>query len=160
MDRENIKSVEKILTEGTGIDCRLQVAVRCNQHAHVDGERLAAPDAFKLSLLQHTKQGDLHLNGKVANLIEKNCSTVGRLKASNAPLQGPGEGAFLMAKKLRCNQRRRNSSTVHADECSRCTIRSFVNRTSNQFLSGSGFTRNEHGGISRSDFRDLRQHLA
>src|SRR5580658_2316273 len=160
MDWKNIKSVEEILTERTGIDCRLQVAIRRGQHAYVDGERLAAPDAFKLSLLQHTKQGDLHLHGEVANLIEKNCSPVGRLKASDASLQRPGEGAFLMAKKLGCNQRRRYSSTVHADECSRRTIRSFVNGTSNQFLSGSSFTRNEHGGISWSDFRDLREHLA
>src|ERR1700730_11405583 len=160
MDWKNIKSVEEILTERTGIDCRLQLAIRCDQHAYVDGERLAAPDAFKPSLLQHTKQGDLHLNGKVANLIEKNGSSVGRLKASNAPLQGPGEGAFLMAKKLGCNQRRRYSTTVHADERSRRTIRSFVNCTSNQFLSGPGITRNEHGGIGRGDFFHLRQHLA
>src|ERR1700722_11170623 len=119
MDWKNIKSIEEILTERTGIDCRLQVAIRCDEHAYVDGERLTAPDAFKLSLLQHAEQGDLCLDGKVANLIEKNCSTVGRLKASNAPLQGPGEGAFLMAKKLGRNQRRRNSPTVHADERSR-----------------------------------------
>jgi hypothetical protein len=93
MDWKSIESVEEILTARTGIDRRLQVAVRCNQHAYVDGERLTAPDAFKLSLLQHTKQGDLHLDGKVANLIEKNGSSVGRFKASNAPLYGPGEGA-------------------------------------------------------------------
>jgi hypothetical protein len=86
MDWKNIKSVEEILTERTRIDRRLEIAVRCGQHAYVDGERLTAPDAFKLSLLQHTKQGDLHLDGKVANLIEKNGSSVGRFKASNAPL--------------------------------------------------------------------------
>jgi len=47
---------------------------------------LTAPDAFKLPLLQHEEQGDLCLDGKVANLIEKNGSSVGRFKASNAPL--------------------------------------------------------------------------
>jgi hypothetical protein len=31
MDWKNIKSVEEILTERTGIDCRLQVAIRCDQ---------------------------------------------------------------------------------------------------------------------------------
>src|ERR1700680_4580285 len=119
MDWKNIKSVEEILTERTGIDCNIQVEVRCGQHSYVDGERLTASDAFKLSFLQHTKQRDLHLDGKVANFIEKNGSSVGRFKASNASLQGPGERAFLMAKKLRCNQRRRNSPAVHADERSR-----------------------------------------
>src|SRR6202035_5579251 len=113
MDWKNIKSVEEILTERTGIDCRLQVAVRCDQHAYVNGERLAAPDAFKLPLLQHTKQSDLHLDGKVANLVEKNGSSVGRFKASNAPLQGPGERPSLMAKKLRCNQRGQISPQVN-----------------------------------------------
>jgi hypothetical protein len=32
---------------------------------------LTAPDTFKLSLLQHAKQGDLRLDGKVANLIQE-----------------------------------------------------------------------------------------
>ena len=86
MDWKDIKSVEEILTERRGIDRRLQIAVRSDQHAHVDGKRLTAPDAFKLSLLQHAEQGDLHLDGKVANLIQKNGSAVGRFKASNAPL--------------------------------------------------------------------------
>src|ERR1700720_1782516 len=106
MDRKNIESVEEILTEGTGIDCRLQVAVRCGQHAHVHGERLTAADAFKLPLLQHAEQGDLRLDGKVANLIQKNGSSVGSFEASNAPLYCPGEGAFLVAKKFGRNQRR------------------------------------------------------
>jgi hypothetical protein len=86
MDWKNIKSVEEILMERTGIDCRLQVAIRCDQHAYVDGARLTAPDAFKLSLLQHTKEGDLHLDGKVANLVKKDSTSVGRFKAPNALL--------------------------------------------------------------------------
>ena len=86
MDWKNIKSVEEILTERAGIDRRLQVAVRCDQHAYVDGERLTAPDAFKLSLLQHAKQGDLRLDGKVANLIQEYRAAIRRFKASNAPL--------------------------------------------------------------------------
>ena len=106
MDWENIKSVEKILTERTGIDGRFQVAVGCRQHPHVDGKCLAAPDAFKFMLLQHAKQGDLRFHGKIANLIQEDRSTVGRFKASNAPLQCPGEGTFLVPEKLGQDQRR------------------------------------------------------
>ena len=86
MDRKNIKSVEEILTKRAGVDCRLQVAVRCDEHAHVDGKRLTAPDTFKLSLLQHAEQGDLRLDGKVANLIQEYRAAIRRFKASNAPL--------------------------------------------------------------------------
>jgi Nucleotidyl transferase AbiEii toxin, Type IV TA system len=41
---------------------------------------------WKLQNLQHAEYGDLRLDGKVANLIKKNGSCVGRFKASNAPL--------------------------------------------------------------------------
>jgi hypothetical protein len=86
VDRKDIKSIEEILTERPGIDRRSQIAVRCGQHSHVNGKRLAAADAFKLSLLQHAKQGDLRLDGKIANLIQEYRAAIRRFKASNAPL--------------------------------------------------------------------------
>ncbi len=86
MDWKYIESVEQILTESTGIDSRFQIAVRRGQHSHIDGKRMAAADAFKLALLQHSKQSDLRLRGKVANFIEENGSPIGRFKASNTPL--------------------------------------------------------------------------
>src|SRR6266852_9843345 len=99
MDWKYIESVEQILTESTGIDSRFQIAVRRGQHSHIDGKRMAAADAFKLALLQHSKQSDLRLRGKVANFIEENGSPIGRFKASNTPLYCPGEGALLVPAK-------------------------------------------------------------
>lgn len=50
MNWKDIKSVEEVLTKGLGIDGRLQIAVRCDEHPNVNGKWLTAADAFKFAL--------------------------------------------------------------------------------------------------------------
>src|SRR5580693_5681656 len=80
--RENVKPIKKVLAERTGSNGSFQVAVRCRKHSHVDGNRLAAHDPLEFSFLEHPQQGNLYLGREVADLVQKNSSTLGGLEAT------------------------------------------------------------------------------
>src|ERR1700757_4001547 len=100
--------------------------------------------SLKLALLQHAQQCDLGVHREIADFIEKERPAVSGFKPPHASLQGASEGAFLVPKKLRGNQRLRDGGAVHADERSRCAVRSPMERTRNQFFPRSGFTEDEN----------------
>ena len=74
----------------------LQVAIRRGDDTNIHRDRLAAPDAFEFPLLKNSQQSDLRLQRKLANLVQKDRSAVGRFKTAEAPLQRAGEGALFM----------------------------------------------------------------
>src|SRR5580700_2010280 len=115
--------------------------------------------SLKLALLEHTQECDLGFHGEIADLIEEERPAVSGFKPPHTPLQGTSEGAFLVPEKLRGNQRLRDGGAVHADEGSRCAVRSPMKCASNQFFTRSGFAQDENGRIRRCNFCHLLQHL-
>src|SRR5882762_9114141 len=109
---ENVKPIKKILAECTRAYSGFQVAVRCSKHAHVDRNRLAAPDPLEFSFLEHSQQSNLHLGQEFADLVQENRSTIGGFEPTSASLNRPGKGTFLVAEELGSNQRRRNCRTI------------------------------------------------
>src|ERR1700688_73537 len=90
---------------------------------------------FESRIRRHTKY-----EVRITDLVQEDRSTICRFKTPRAPLQSAGECAFLVSEQLGRNERVRNRRTVHGYEYSRRTIRAFMNRTRDQFLSGSGLT--------------------
>jgi len=117
VDWKDIKSVEEILTERTGIDCRLQVAVRCDQHAHVDGKRLTAPDAFKLfaPAAREAARSAPRWKGRQSH-PEKWFHRRLLQSVQCAFVRCPGEGAFLVAESSDVISEGENRCTVNANE--------------------------------------------
>src|SRR5579863_9023974 len=120
---------------------------------------MIASYALKLTLLQHAQERDLRLHREIADFIKEKCPAVSGFEPPHASLQGTREGALLVSEKLRGNQRLRDGRTVHADERSRCAVRSTMERTSNQFFTRSGFAEDESGRIRWRYFCHLLQHL-
>ena len=85
----------------------------------------------------------MRIERNLANLVEKDRAGMRELEAAASLLDGARECAFLVAKELRGNQRRRNRRTVHADECAGRPARVLVDGSCDQFLPGSGFARNQ-----------------
>src|SRR5678816_749675 len=55
-----VDAMEEVLTEFAFADEGLEIAVRGNDHANVDGDRLVATDAFNFSLFEDAKKLGLH----------------------------------------------------------------------------------------------------
>src|SRR6202041_2388059 len=158
-NRNNIESVEKILTEGSGSDGIRQIPIRSCYQTDVYRNRLVASHSLKLALLEHAQECDLSLHRKIADFIKEECPSVSGLKPSYSSLQSTREGAFLVSEKLRGNQRLGDGGAVHAYEGSRRAVRSPMEGASYQFLARSGFAQDQNGRIRWRDFCHLLQHL-
>ena len=91
-DRHDIEAIEQLFAEVALRNLAHQVAVGGGDHANVHAQRLDAADSLELRLLQDAQQLDLHLDGQLANLIEKQRALIRQLKAARLLRDGAGEG--------------------------------------------------------------------
>ena len=82
IDHHHLETVKQILAELSGGDHLLNIPVGCGNEPHIDADRGDAPHPQQRSFLDNPQQLDLHGDGHLANLIEKNRSAVGRLQQS------------------------------------------------------------------------------
>ena len=54
-ERKNIDPMKQILPKFLLAYARFEIAMGCNDHSHVDRNRLIASDAFDFSLFQHAQ---------------------------------------------------------------------------------------------------------
>src|SRR5262249_29711269 len=101
----------------------------------------------EFTFLQHAQQRNLRFHWEFANLVQEKGSAVSSFESPQTPLQRPREGALLVPKKLRRNERLRNCRAVDAHESSGCAPRPPMQRTSNQLFARPGFAQNENGRI-------------
>ena len=93
-----------------------QVAVRGRHHPHVDGQRLHAPDALELPLLDEAQDLALERQRQVADLVEEERAVVGHLGLADLAPAGPGEGPLLVAEQLVLEQGLRDGRAVDGHE--------------------------------------------
>ena len=89
-----------------------QHAVGGGDHAHVDLNTLAAADALKAAILQHTQQLHLHRRGDIADFVQEKRSFMGLFEAPLALANGASERPFLVAEKLAFQERLRHGGAI------------------------------------------------
>ena len=87
VDGEDIQPIEEVGTKRSGSDCSGQVTVRRCNYADLGWNNPITPDSLKLPLLKHAQQRDLRLGRKLADLIQKNSTGMGKLKTPPAVRQ-------------------------------------------------------------------------
>ena len=104
MDGEDVETIVQVLAERLLADRLEQVAVGGRDDADIDLDRLLAADALELALLEDAEQLGLRVGRQLADLVEEDGAAVGQLEAADAPGDGAGEGAFLVAEQLALDQ--------------------------------------------------------
>jgi hypothetical protein len=102
-------------------------AVGGSDNPHVNGHGLISADALELALLQDSQQGNLRFHGKIAHLVEKEGTPVGKLETPQTPLGCSGEGSFLVTEQFGADQGGRYRGAVHAHEGPRRSWGTLVN---------------------------------
>src|SRR6202041_1549176 len=97
LDRKNVKPVKEVAPKCASSDSRLQVTIRGSNHPNISSDGSSSTDALEFMFLQNPQQSDLGLGRKLSDFIEEDRASFGQLKAPQAPLSSPREGALLMA---------------------------------------------------------------
>src|SRR5262245_25381752 len=100
MNRNHRQPKVQILAEAVGCDFGLEVAVGCSHDANIHSSFFHAPDPSKRPLLQDTQQFGLKVTSNLADLIEKECSSMRPLKESGLGTFGASKRATLVAEQF------------------------------------------------------------
>ena len=96
----DIQAIEQVFAEGAVLDRLGQVAVGGGDDADVHLDRLGAADAVDLALLDGAQQLGLQAGIHLADFVQQQGAAIGFLELADAPGDGAGEGAFLMAEQF------------------------------------------------------------
>ena len=144
LDGEHIQPVEEILTEGTFGDGPGEVAVGCRDDPDIHLDRPAGADRIHLALLQDAQELDLHVQGKLADLVEKQGSAVRFLELPGMAFRGAREAALLVAEQDGLDERLGDGPAVHSDEGPASAVRRAVHRPGDDFLADPAFPGDQH----------------
>src|SRR5262245_3503766 len=90
-DREHTKTIKQIEPEAAFGDFPLQIAVGGRDHPDVDAARDIVAHALELAFLQHAQQLRLEIERDLSDLVEKQRTAIGELKAADAVADRAGE---------------------------------------------------------------------
>ncbi len=116
MQGDNTQAIIQILTESTGSDIALQVAVSSGNNADIYIFTVVAAQGFYLSFLYGTEKFDLHFRPEVSDFVKKKAASVGGLEAAFAIFYRPGKGSLGVAEQFTFYQILRYGCTVDSNE--------------------------------------------
>src|SRR6516164_1895968 len=148
---EHIETVVEIATKFVPLHHLLQISVCRSHQPDVDAMRATAPETFELLFLQNSQQLGLQCQRNIANLIQKERSSVGELKAPDFLCGRSGKSSFLMTKELALQQIYRNGSAIQLHVWTIVARTAVVNRFRDQLLAGARFSLNQHSGAGGCD---------
>ena len=104
MDGEYAEPIVQIVAEASALDRLFERPVGRGDQPDVDPPGLGGAQTLELALLEDPQQRHLHVEGELADFVEKERRAVGLLEAPDAPLAGTGEGAVFVAEQLGGNR--------------------------------------------------------
>ena len=117
VDADDVEPVEEVGAEEPPLDLRLQIAVGGYDQPEVQLDLLGAGEALDGLLLDQLQQLGLDVGGQLADLVQEQRPVVGQLDfADLSGGGGAGEGALLIAEKLRLNEVFVENGTVDLNE--------------------------------------------
>ena len=154
-DREDVQAVEQVRAELPLGDHLRQVTVRRGDEPHIHLDRLAAAEPLELLLLKHAQQLRLQFLRDIADFVEEQRPAVGqfefdRPRRSTAPVNAPFSwpNSSLSSRPVGIAAQLSFTNVRDGGGCA-------VDAAGDQFLAGTRFARDEHGGIGWGDHVDL-----
>ena len=125
--------------------------MRGRDDAHVARYGAIAAHTLEGALLQDPQQLHLHLQRHVADLIEEQRAALGKLEASDARAQRPGERPFHVPEQFALDERRHQRPAVHRHKRPPSILPVEVNRPRHQLLARAALAAHQHGHVGRRD---------
>jgi len=93
-----------------------EIAVRGRDDPDVNPDRPRAAETFQLAVLEYPQQLGLHLQRKLADLVQEDAGAVGDLEPTDLLADCARVGHFLAAEELALDQGRARGGVVHRNE--------------------------------------------
>src|SRR5229473_8284203 len=116
LNRNDAQSKQEIFAEFSFFHELMQITVGRRDHAHVELDSPAPTETAMLFFLQGAQQLGLKTERQLSDLVEKQRPAIGHLHKTGLRRHRPGEGSFLVAKKLGFEQVLRQCGTIDCDE--------------------------------------------
>ncbi len=150
LDREHIEPVKQVCAKSAIPHHLRQILIRGCYDANIHSNRAGAAKPLKLLFLQNSQELWLQFERQIADLIQKQCSLVGELKAARGLRQGSGEGSTLVAKQLVFEQSAWHRRAVHFDVWAAVSKALLVNSFGDKLLSRAGLALDQDCRIGSS----------
>jgi len=134
---------KKILPQLAVVHGRLRRLVGGRDHAHIDGDFMAAAQPAHLAVLDHAQQLRLQGCRHLRYFVEKQRAAVGQLETSHARSAGSGEGTFLVAEDLALDEAVGYGGGVDGDEGPLGARAQVVDRAGRQLLARPALPRDD-----------------
>jgi hypothetical protein len=157
LEGDDRQSVIEIFTEAAGGHLFLQISMGRADEPHAYLPRLFAAESTHLARLEHPQQHRLHLEGKLADLVEEQRPTVGRFEGATVVVHRSGEGAATMSEELARGEIARNRAAVDDGERPGGDARARVDRARHELLADAGLTSDEHTDERSIESRERRE---
>ncbi len=159
LDSDDVEAVEQIFAEDAALDALLEILVRRGDHAHVHLHGRLAANAVELAFREHAQQARLQRRGHVADLVEEQRAAIGLLEAAAALRVGAGERAFSWPNSSDSSSSAGIADVFSATKGLLCLRTVLVQGARHQFLSGAGFTGDQHRHARTGQAADRPEHL-
>ena len=143
IDFDHVEAVIEVFSELPFFGEPQQISVGCGDDADVDFDGLRPANSLEPPFLQHAQQLRLHGQRNLADLVEKDRSTVRQLEPALTLTDGAREGPLLVAKQLALQQSLGECRTIDGDKRSVTARRGFVDGPRHKFFAGTGLAEDQ-----------------
>ena len=157
-DLDGLQPEQKILPKAALVAQFVQGHVRRRDDAHVDRFGRIGPHRENLPLFERGQQFRLQVQGKIADLVQKQRSALGRLHSPRAVSLRICEATLAMAEEFAFEKRFRHGAEVDGDERLLRPARLAMDLARDEFLAGAVLAEDQDIGIGGCRPRDERQH--
>src|SRR3984957_9760310 len=147
MDREDVQPVIEILAKQPRTRPIREIAIGRRNNAYVDLHRALGADGIDLSFLQRAQQLDLHVEAKLADLVEEQGSSISFLELAKMFVGRARERAFLMTEQNRFDEILGNGAAVHGDEGPPCAFGRTLDGAGDHLLADARFSFDENRNV-------------
>src|SRR5579862_18793 len=158
-DGDYVQPIKKIFAEATIAYSLAQVYVGGGDDAHVHLYFLHSTEMHELAILQDTKYLGLRVQAHGGDLVEKQRALVGHLEQTFFRSNGAGERTFHVAEEGRFEEIGRHGACVDGNKGTVVPGRIQVQGFGDDFLAGSAFPLQKHGGATVGYLGDKIENL-
>ena len=134
---DDIQAIKKVFSESLFFNFFVEVFVSCSQNPHIGVDRTCSAEALELAILQNSQQFHLKCWTDLADLIEKQRSSIGQFKSAFLPAVRAGESSLLISEQFRFEESVRKRGAAHLNQRLQSSRRRGMNRVGDHFLAGS-----------------------